>query len=350
MEPRSRCNNAVNVLNYFKKLGVEESKILQGLSINKNYLSNPHNWITVKDLYKLFDNCLEAAPLTTLHDWYKIGFHLKDSKESKLFEMITKLVGVKNMYKLIPKYTNSFNTYMKMNIDAIGSDYAEYSIKTDESIMAEGIGLMVRYTSGICSIIPHIIYNKPAEYEILYDQAHLKNIIKQLYKIYDFKYLEKDDHIFINDQRIGRRIQLLKSSTNNKIYSNQYSFEKPYNATLLIENLAVDGRTLLHKDDIFDAPCGKVVFKWKNQNRLFKVFQNSKLKNEVLTYLNEQIFLAEQRHFESERLRAKEKQYIKQLQSTLAELSTIEERERRSIAEDYGGPQKLDNVLSSNFK
>ncbi len=334
MEPRARCNNAIHVLRHFKKLGVEESIILRGLSIDKEYLSNPHNWITVNDWYKMIDNCQEAAPLTTLDDWHKIGFYLKDSEESKLFEMITKLVGVKNMYKLVPKYINSFNTYMKMDIDAIGPGYAEYSIKTNQSVIDKGMGLMVRFTSGICSIIPHVIYQEPATVDILYDQSHLKNIIEQLYKFLDLKYSENGDYIFVNGQKIARRIQLLKSTSNAEIYSNKYSFEEPYNATLLIEDLAVDGRILLHKDDIFDAPCGKVVFKWENQNRLLNVFKSTKIKNEILTYLNEQIFLAEQRHFESERLRAKEKQYIKQLQSTLAELVSIEERERKIIAED----------------
>lgn len=228
MKPRSRCNNAIHVLNHFKKLGVEESTILSGVSVDKEYLSNPHNWITVKDWYKLMDNCQEAAPLTTLTDWYKIGFYLKDNEESKLFEMITKLVGVKNMYKLVPKYNNSFNTYMDMNLHAIGSDYADYTIKTDESVVAEGIGLMVRYTSGVCSIIPHIIFQKPATVDILYDQAHLKNVIVKLYKSFDLNYFEKDDFIFVNDKKIGRRIQLLKSFPTDKIYSNKYSFEEPY--------------------------------------------------------------------------------------------------------------------------
>jgi hypothetical protein len=85
MEPRARCNNAIHVLRHFKKLGVEESIILKGLSIDKEYLSNPHNWITVNDWYKMINNCQEASPLTTLDDWHKIGFYLKDSEESKLF-------------------------------------------------------------------------------------------------------------------------------------------------------------------------------------------------------------------------------------------------------------------------
>ncbi len=334
MEPRSRCNNAIHVLTHFKKLGIKESTILSGLSVDKEYLSNPHNWITVKDWYKLMDNCQEAAPLTTLADWNKIGFYLKDSEGSKLFEMITKLVGVKNMYKLVPKYNNSFNTYMEMNLHAIGSDYAEYTIKTDESVVAEGIGLMVRYTSGVCSIIPHIIFQKPAKVDILYDQAHLKNVIVKLYKSFDFHYFEKNNFIFLNNKKIGRKIQLLKSSPTDKIYSNKYSFEEPYNATLLVEDLIVDGKILLNKDDIFDAPCGRVLFKWENQTRFLKIFKSTKLKNETLTYLNEQIFLAEQRHFESESLRVKEKQYIKQLQSTLKELVSIEEKERKIIAEE----------------
>lgn len=223
---------------------------------------------------------------------------------------------------------------MEMNLHAIGSDYADYTITTDESVVAEGIGLMVLYTSGVCSIIPHIIFQKPATVDILYDQAHLKNVIVKLYKSFDLNYFEKDDFIFVNDKKIGRRIQLLKASPTDKIYSNKYSFEKPYNATLLVKDLVVDGKILLNKDDIFDAPCGRVLFKWENKTRFLNIFKSTKLRNETLTYLNEQIFLAEQRHFESERLRAKEKQYIKQLQSTLAQLVSIEERERKIIAEN----------------
>ena len=127
MEFRSRCNNAIHLLNHFKKLGVRESKILDGLTVNKKHIANPHNWITVKDWYKMMDNCHAAAPFTTLEDWYKIGFYLKDSETSKIFEMITKLVGIRAMYKLVPKYSNNFNTYMRIDLNTIGSDYADYT-------------------------------------------------------------------------------------------------------------------------------------------------------------------------------------------------------------------------------
>lgn len=354
MEPSSRCNNAIHVLNYFKKLGLSETAILDGLDVDKKYISNPHNWITVKDWYKIIDNCQRSAPLTTLDDWHKIGFNLKDSEESKLFKMITKLVGVKNMYKLVPKYTNSFNTYMKINLCAIGSDYADYTIKTDESVISKGIGLMVRYTSGVCSIIPYILYHEPATVNILYDQARLKNIIEQLYCFFDLKYSEKEEYVFVNSQKIGRRIQLLKSHSNNEIYSNRYSFDKPYNAVLILDDVTIDGRILLHKDHIFDAPYGRLVFKWKNKSRILNLFNSSGLKNDILPYLNEQIFLAEQRYFESEKLRAREKGYIAQLKFTLNELASIEETERRSIAEDLHdsvsqtlavGLSKLKNII-----
>ncbi|RLC20459.1 MAG: hypothetical protein DRH93_13620 [Deltaproteobacteria bacterium] len=334
MELRSRCNNAIHLLNHFKKLGVRESKILNGLSVNKKHITNPHNWITVKDWYKMMDNCHAAAPFTTLDDWFKIGFYLKDSETSKIFEMITKLVGIRTMYKLVPKYSNNFNTYMRIDLNTIGSDYADYTIKTDKTVISNGIGLMVRYTSGVCSIIPHIIYQKPAVVDILFDQAILKNIIEQLYKFHNLTYSEKNGCVYVNNHKIGKRIQLLKASSEDEIYSNIYSFNKPHNAIIIVENLTVDGYILLHKGDIFNAPYGRVVFKWEKQNRALVFFKSSKLKNEILVHLNEQIFLAEQRYFESERLRSKEKKYIAQLQTTLAELVSIEERERRSIAED----------------
>ena len=354
MELRSRCNNAIHLLNHFKKLGIRESKILDGLSIDKKYITNPHNWITVKDWHKMIDNCHEAAPFITLEDWYKIGFYLKDSETSKIFEMITKLVGIRAMYKLVPKYSNNFNTYMKINLKTIGSDYADYTIKTDKSVISNGIGLMVRYTSGVCSIIPHIIYQKPAVVDILFDQAILKNIIEQLYKFHNLTYSEKNSCVYVNNYRIGKRIQLLKASSEDEIYSNTYSFDKPHNAIIIVENLTVNGYSLLHKGDIFNAPYGRVVFKWEKQNRALNFFKSSKVKNEILVHLNEQIFLAEQRYFESERLRSKEKKYIAQLQTTLAELSSIEERERRSIAEDLHdtatqtlgfGISKLKNII-----
>ena len=119
MEPRARCNNAIHVLNHFKKIGVEESTILKGLSIDKDYISNPNNWITVKNWYKLIDNCQEAAPFTSLDYWHKIGFYMKDSEASKIFGMLLKLIGIKSMYEMAPKYVNNFNTYMKITINSI---------------------------------------------------------------------------------------------------------------------------------------------------------------------------------------------------------------------------------------
>ena len=309
----TRCKNAIYIISYFEKQGIKESAILKDLNIDKTYLQNTNNWITVSDWHKMIANCQQAAPFTTLDDWHKIGFRLKDITTYKLFKMITRLVGLQRMYALVPRYNNNFSTYTKVTLNRIGPGYADYIIEVDPLIMSDCIGHMVRYTSGAFSIIADAINSKPATVDIQFDRARLKNIIEKLYKIHPLAYSKKEEYIYINNSKIGRRIQLLKEPSGKHLYSNNYSYDEPWNASLILDNLIIKGQTLLHKGDIFDAPYARVVVKWENLKKSSTPLKNSKLKNEIVKHLNEQIFLVEQSFFELEELKIKEYSHTHQL-------------------------------------
>jgi hypothetical protein len=193
-----RCRNVIYLMNYFKKHGIKESAILKDLNIDKPYLQNANNWIKVNDWHKIIANCQQAAPFTTLDDWHKIGLHLKEAAIYKLFEMITKIIGLQKMYAIIPRYANNFNTHIKVTLNHIGPGYADYSIKADPSVMSDSIGHMVRYTSGGLLVIADGVTRKAASVDIQLDLARLRTIVETLYKIHSLVYSTKDEFIYIS--------------------------------------------------------------------------------------------------------------------------------------------------------
>ena len=52
---------------------------------------------------------------------------------------------------------------------------------------------------------------------------------------------------------------------------------------------------MLHKDDIFDAPYGKVIFKWKNQNRFLSELSN--VHKDIAEYIKSQHVILEDNHY-----------------------------------------------------
>ena len=337
-------------MNYFKKQGIQESAILKNLNIDKQYLQNTNNWIPVKNWHKMIANCQMAAPFTTLDDWHEIGFQLKEAAIYKLFEMIAKIIGLQKMYTIIPRYANNFNTHIKVTLNRIGPGYADYSIDADPSVMSDCIGRMVRYTSGGLLVIADGVTRKAATVDILLDRARLKTIVETLYKIHSLAYSTKDEHIYINNRKIGRRIQLLKEPSGKHLYSNKYSYDTPWNASLILDNLIIRGQTLLHKGDIFDAPHGRVVVKWGNQEKPLNPIKNSKLKAEILKHLNDQIFLVEQSFIELDKLKMKQDNYVHQLDKTIDELQETKTNLKFLWEKKEEDQKKLEKTLALNIK
>ena len=267
-----------------------------------------------------------------------------------MFEMIAKIIGLQKMYAIIPRYANNFNTHIKVTLNHIGPGYADYSIEAEPSVLSDCIGHMVRYTSGGLLAVADGVTRKAATVDIQLDRASLKTIVETLYKIHSLAYSTKDEYIYINNRKIGRRIQLLKEPSGKHPYSNKYSYDTPWNASLILDNLILRGQTLLHKGDIFDAPCGRVIVKWKDSKKFIGSIKNSKLKAEILKHLNDQIFLVEQSFIELDKFKLDRRDYTHQLDKTMDELQETKTNLKFLWEKKEEDQNKLEKTLALNIK
>ena len=322
---KTRCANLTHVINYFVGLGVDEKDILKGLSIDKDFIHNPNNWIATQDSFKIIERCQQLGPLLTPYDWEKIGLRLTDSNASHLFKMLVKLLGVNTIYRVTPRYIRSFNTYMNLELVTMRKGFADIIFKTDPAMISINMGSISCYSLGVLSAIPTPYNYEPAQTTILFDQVLLKNIINKMFKKLGLQYTEKGDHICVNDKPTGRRIQLQQEAIKGQsVLCDKYLFKKPYNAILITEDLMADGKVLIKKGDIYDAPYARCTLKWNQRlfsERLSRLFwSKSKICESLYLLLDEQIILAEKSFFEAEKLREKEHEANAALKDTLKKL------------------------------
>ena len=335
---KTRCNNVILVIQHFLKLGADESQLLKGVEAKKDFLYDPHNWLSIPDWYKILFNCQQFAPWLTLHDWQAIALTIKDSEASTLFKTLTNFMGVPTIFTLISRFNNSFNNYQDLELVHVEKEYADFRLRINPLVNTVAMGLPVSYTAGVLSSVPTAQNLEPGQVTVVYDQATLKNIVEKMFFKFGLRYEEDGEKIYINGLKIARKIQLIREDKNGKsIYSRKYGFNVPYNAILIVKDLVIDNRTLLKKGEIFDAPYGRVIIKW-SQNRLpdrlrKAILGRNELKRKLISQFLKQIELSEKRFFESERLRHQEKRLKIELEKAHSELQLHADRLEKAVKE-----------------
>ena len=318
MEHRTRCSNAQYLIDYFIGLGISESQLFKNVEAKKSFILNPHNWLPVEDWHQIINNCQEYRPYLTLDDWQKLALSIKDNEATGIWKTIVKFIGIKTLYSLAPRYAKSFSTYINLKINSITKNSIDYLIISDTNVCTD---CMTRWTTGVLQAVPSVMGLPPAKTRILFDQCDLKSVMTGLYKKYDIKYKEKKDIIYANGKPTGQHIQLKQNFANGRdVFTDEFSYDKPYNATLIIDDLIMNNNYLFKKGEIFNAPYGRALFTWSKTKPRFLFSRSQKLKEELLISYNKQLALAEERYFESEQLRKKEQNKNIQLETALHEL------------------------------
>jgi len=304
MKHKNRCSNAQYLIDYFLNLGIPKSHLLKDVKAEEKFISNPHNWLPLEELHQIVKNCQASCPHLTLDDWQRIALSIKDNEATGIWKIITKLIGIKTLYSLAPRYVKSFNTYTELRINSITNTSVDYSIISDPKVCTY---FMARWTAGVLQAVPCTLGLLPATTQIIFDQCDLKLIVTDLYQKHDIAYEDKNGIVYANGRLLGQHIQLSRKIENgNTVFTNTFSYEKPYNAILIIDDLIMNNTYLLKKGEIFNAPYSRVSLTWPETKNKFSFHHSQKLKEELLMSYNEQLTLAEERYFESERLRKKE--------------------------------------------
>ncbi len=338
MEHKTRCSNAQYLIDYFIDLGISESQLFKDIEEKKSFISNPHSWLSIKDFHQIMQNCQEYSPDLTLDDWQNIAFTIKDNEATGIWKIIVKFIGIKALYSLAPRYTKSFNTYINLKINSITKNSVDCLIISDKNVCSD---CMTRWTAGVLQAVPCVLGLPSAKTHILFDQCDLKSLMTGLYKKHNIKYEEKKDIIYANGEPVGQHIQLKKNLANGKnIFTNDFSYDKPYNATLITKDLLINNKHLLKKGEIFNAPYSRALLAWAEEAKpRFRFSPSQRLKEELLISYNEQLTLAEERYFESEHLRKKEQEKNIQLETALREI-----QETKNVLEQHWAKKEQEKI------
>ncbi len=358
---RVRCISTIQLLDYFIKLGVDENDLLQNIETARDDLSKPHNWISLSDFLTIIENCRRAYPSLTLDDWERIGAQIKSGPTSALFRSIVSLFGLRASYGFSHRLIRRFNNFSTIKMVQLNQKTADFIISMEPSVVAQSMGIYGRWIAGFLSVLPAVYSHKPAEAVILYDQALLKNICEKLYSAYELNYRECDGNIFLKDRLVANRIRLHEQPGDKvPVFSEHYSADPPFNATVITEDVVVNGVCLLRKGDIFDAPYGRVRINWSEMpllpRWLLMIQDINPMAKERRLLFERQLELADRRYFEAERLRQQEilarkklqdvnEQYRKKIVSlhqTKAALRKSEEKYRAILADIEDGYFEVD--------
>ena len=141
----------------FLETGADENQILKGIETDKAFLSNPDNWLSVPDWYKILFNCQEFALWLNLHDWQAIALSIKDSNAFTLFQTLANFIGVPTVFSLTPRYNHRFNNYQGLEIVRMEKRFADFLFRVNPLVNSAGMGLMVHYTAGVLSPLPTVV-------------------------------------------------------------------------------------------------------------------------------------------------------------------------------------------------
>ena len=341
MEHKTRCSNVQYLIEFFINLGASESQLFKGVKTAKSFISKPHNWLGVEDFHQIIKNCQESNPYLTLDDWQKVAHNIKDNEATGIWRTIVKLIGIKTLYSLTPRYIKNFNTYSDLKINSISKNSVDFLIILNPNVNTD---LLTRWTAGILQTVPCVLGLPAAKTHILFDQCELKSIITNLYKKFNIAYKEENNIIYANKKILGKRVRLKQKIENGRtVCTNKFSYEKPHNAILITNDLTINDIHLIKKGDIFNAPYGRVVLTWQKPEKVLPFESSKKLKEDFIISFNEQLHLADERYFQSELLRKQEQEKNIELRKALDDLQTA--KNDKNIK-----PNIINNLTPSEIK
>ncbi len=325
---------AAFILDYFSRQGVDPHSLLKGSGVSIKKIDSFHNWMSARAFQRIIQNCYNTVPNITLYDWQVIASELDRSVVGNFFKGVTSLVGPQTIYLMAPRYIKRSSNYQQLETVSLAEGKADFMVKVEPDVVSITSGYAVQIAAGILAAVPTSNGILPAKINILYDQASLKDIVKRMYRPYGLSFRQKGDAILVDGKTIGRKIHLEEEVVNGKtIYSNNYAEKEPYNAALVTQDLKISNTVLLKGGDIFDAPYGRMHISWDKDApdicNLNEIKQNTSIAKQTFILLEEQIKLAEDRFFESEKLREKEKKISIKLKTANRILKAeISERKR----------------------
>lgn len=323
---RVRCLSAMHVMDYFVRKGMDRDRILAAVEARPTVLADPDHWISLDDFYRILENCQDHNPFLSLYDWERIGLRISAGNSADLLKWAVSAFGLRTFYSMVPRHIRRLNNYQRFETVALTNGAYDTVVSADEPVARRSMGITVRWSAGVLASMPPLCGIFSAQAHVLYDQARFRNVVCAMHGRLGLDYRERGSEILVDGRPVAKRIRLIEAVIGGQtVYSEKHVFDGPFNAVLLTAPVVCRGRVLIRKGEIFDAPYGRVRIVWTPptlQDRMSHLFRRPRLTPDtpLLRHLERQIELADNRYFESEKLREREHRAVASLQAALKRL------------------------------
>jgi class 3 adenylate cyclase len=300
--PGTTCESAQSQLEYCRReLGLTPEQLLEGLSVDREYLDDPRNWLSVLDDIRLDENIFRHAEKPLTHrDFFTQGSKFSFSRNSALSTLYS-MIPVSRVLKEISRVVTHFNNYFTMESVYGGRGESHIILVPEPYFRAYNSGTSCRYTEGVFASNFHMHHIHQYGIEHTLCSTELEHLVRHTFARFNLNYEERDGIAYIDDNPIARRVEIdqryIPSGPKSRLVEGM-----ELKAWLITEDVTRDGVELLREGEIYGAPYCHISLTWNENNLLAKAgerLRNFWVSPRVLRNLERSIEHANHRYFEA---------------------------------------------------
>jgi adenylate cyclase len=303
--PGTTCESTYSQFEYCEhELGIPRDRLLEGLSVDEEYLKNPNNWISALDDVRLDRNIFAYADRKLTHkDFFHHGSRFRFSRNSAMSTLYS-MIPVSRVLKEISRVVTHFNNYYEMKSVYSREGENHITLRPEPYFRRYNSGAACRYTEGVfaSNFSLHNIRQFSIEHE--YCSTELSHLAEHTLKRFGLHYEEQDGYAYIDGELIAERITLRDDGHPGAevMGCTEAGFDREGNAWRITREVVRDGIPLFSTGEIYGAPYCYIRLRWKENNliaRLSERFRQLVASPRVLRNLQKSIEQANERFFEA---------------------------------------------------
>jgi class 3 adenylate cyclase len=294
---RSSCMSALNIIYYFHKhQDVPVEKLMDGLSVEFNYIDNISNWLSWDDSARLFLNAVKNIKGFSHTDWVNAGNMIYKGKTSGYFKMLFKLLPIDTIYLNVPKYAKHIAGAIGYEI--VSASPGKIILRGVSKLDFNGenlLGCECSYSLGIIKAVARvkdeIAYSSEAAHEICSMKAD--KILSNYYGMDKSNFSYRVSGLFINGLLYARYIKLNPRDDNPEYLgrAGDHCGCDESNAVVFIKDFMLDGVRVFSAGDVYNAPYCVFRINYKK-----KFFVGGRVNNrKMVLFLEEQLEMTEEK-------------------------------------------------------
>ncbi|MCK4642506.1 adenylate/guanylate cyclase domain-containing protein [bacterium] len=307
-----KCTNIV--IKYLKAQNKNVDELLDGLEYSESFLTNPHNWISLKTWVTLTKKTKKI--LNDPDALYKCGLSSGSLESLGIFKNIVSMVASPGaILKKAAKYNTQFNDTNDWEVYGLTKSNCIIKIRFKDDVNPTEDVDGELFIDGILAGIP-LIWNLPeGRIETTLIEYDLKELLDNKYSKYNLETENKQNKFYIDGQVYGQEVLLEKEIIDGKtIYLGKYcelDNGRIYGAEevkgiLITKELVLDNQNIVRKGQIYNAPYFIKKISWRENKSVIRSIINKGKRliagdKSNLEALEDELAIQRKQHFELEK-------------------------------------------------